>query len=379
MFSDQERDAEDRRASAIQPPPPDLGHEPVNVADFMAIARQKLPRATFEYIAAGSQDGITLQENLDAFRRIQLLTRVLHGVAEADLETTIVGQRVSMPILLAPVAGLRLYHPDGALAAARAAATAKTIVAVSSSACHGAEEIAAASTAQKWFQLYVPTDRNVTRNLVQRVERAGYRAIVVTVDLGERKDADMRNRFSLPRDVLLKHLRDIGHDLPLDMAHEKLLAFNEKAWDMGLNWDIFARLRDTTRLPLLVKGVLTPEDAEKAVSLGLDGIVVSNHGGRRLDGVPASIDVLPEIAAAVGDKIDLLLDSGVRRGTDVLKAIARGAKAVLVGRAYAWALAAGGEPAVSRLLQLLRDELTNAMLATGCARVEDISPSVLRN
>jgi isopentenyl diphosphate isomerase/L-lactate dehydrogenase-like FMN-dependent dehydrogenase len=285
---------------------------------------------------------------------------------------------VALPVLLAPVAAQRMYHPQGALAAARAAAAAGTIFAVSSSAGHSVEEIAAASGAPRWFQIYVPRDRDVARRLVERVEQAGYQAIVVTVDLGEWKDADRRNRFTLPKEMLVKLLRDVGYDqINEGMSFPEILAFNQRAWQRELSWDVFDWLRSITNLPLIIKGVLRPEDARKAVALGLEGVIVSNHGGRSLDGMPASIAMLPGVVEAIGGRAEVYLDGGVRRGTDVLKALALGARAVLIGRPYAWALAAGGEDGVRAVLGLLREEFCNAMTATGCARTSDISSTLV--
>lgn len=352
--------------------------EAVCVKDFETLAKAKLPSAIYDYVAAGSGDGITLAENLAALQRIKLLPPLLTGVASADLSTTVLGKRLALPILLAPVAGQRMYHPEGVLAAARAAAAAETVLGVSSSVGHSVEEVAAASDGPKWFQLYAPRDRAVARRLVERVEQAGYHALIVTVDLGERKDADLRNRFSLPKEMLVKQLRDVGFEgISDEMSYEALVQFNQNAWDLALSWDYFDWLRSITRLPLVIKGVLRSDDAKKAVALGLDGIVVSNHGGRRLDGMPASIEMLPKVVAAVGGKAEVYFDSGVRRGTDVFKALALGAKAVLIGRAYAWALAADGEAGVRRVIELLRDELLNAMLACGCAKLTDIRPELL--
>ena len=329
----------------------------VKVNDFIDRAAAKLPKATFDYITTGSADQYTLRDNVAAFQRIKVYPPLLRGVGKTDLSTTVLNQKVKLPILLAPVAAQRMYHPQGALAASRAAAAAGTIFGVSTSAGNSVEEIAAASKGPKWFQLYVPKDRKVARRLVERVERAGYGAIIVTVDLGEWKDADRRNRFSVPKEMLLKHLRDVGHEqLNGKMSYEEILAFNSQAWDLSLSWEFFDWLRGITKLPLLIKGVLRKEDALKAVEIGLDGIVVSNHGGRRLDGMPASIDALPAIAEAVQGRAELLMDGGIRRGTDVLKALALGAKAVLIGRPYIWALGADGENGVRHVIQLLRDE-----------------------
>jgi len=359
--------------------PPELPwtSPPVTVEDFIPLAQAKLPKATFDYVTTGSEDEVTLRENVAAFRRIKVLPPLLHGVQDADLSTTVLGQRIDLPVLIAPVAALRMYHPDGALAVARAAQKAGTIFVPSTSAYNSVEEIAAAAGGPKWFQLYAPRDRDVARGLVRRAEQSGYKAIVVTVDLGERKDADLRNQFRPPREFLLKHLRDVGHThITGKESDEELLAFNANAWDVSLSWDFFKWLRGVTKLPIILKGVLTVSAAEQAVELGMDAIIVSNHGGRRIDGMPASIDVLPDIALAVGDRTEVLLDSGIRRGGDVLRAIALGAKAVLIGRPHAWALAAGGEAGVSRVLEILRDELATVMVASGCATVAEIDGSI---
>jgi isopentenyl diphosphate isomerase/L-lactate dehydrogenase-like FMN-dependent dehydrogenase len=261
---------------------------------------------------------------------------------------------------------------------ARAAAAAGTAFVVSSHSFHSAEEIAATANGPKWFQLYAAKDRQVNRRLVERVERAGYQAIVVTVDLGDWMDANRRNRFAVPRDMLLKHLRDFGFERVSDgMSDDELAAFNAGVWEVSLSWQFFDWLRSVTTLPLLVKGVLRADDAKKAVAIGLDGVIVSNHGGRRLDGVPASVDVLPSIVEAVGGRAEVYVDGGVRRGTDVLKALALGARAVLIGRPYAWALAADGEAGVRKVLDLFRQELVNVMIAAGCSRVGDVRRSLI--
>ncbi|MGZ0171425.1 MAG: alpha-hydroxy acid oxidase [Planctomycetales bacterium] len=361
----------------------DAGHNawpasPVTISDFIPLAKAKLPKATFEYITSGSEDEVTLRDNVEAFRRMRILPPLLHGVQKTDLSTTVLGQKISMPIMLAPVAALRMFHPEGGRASARAAASAGTICIASTSVGNSVEEIAAAGSGPKWFQLYVPSDRELARQLVKRAETAGYKALVVTVDLGERKDADLRNRFSLPKDILLKHLRDIGHTEVSDRnTYDELVAFNAKAWDVSLSVDFFQWLRRETKLPIILKGVLTKEAAQQAIDLKLDGIVVSNHGGRRLDGMPASIDMLKEVVAAADGQLEVLFDSGVRRGGDVLKALALGAKAVMIGRPQAWSLAAGGETGVKLALEILRDELTNSMVSAGFATVDDVNESIL--
>ncbi len=356
-----------------------LPREPVKVTDFQALAAAKLPKATFEYITTGSADEITLRENIAAFQRIRILPPLLTGVASADPSTTVLKQPIKFPVMLAPVAGQQMYHPHGALAAARAAAAAGTVYGISSSVGHSVEEVGAASTGPKWFQLYVPKDRAVAKRLVERAEKAGCKAIILTVDMGEWKDADRRNRFALPKETLVKHLRDVGFTQIVDtMTYEEILAFNAQAWDLHISWEFFDWLRGVTKLPLIIKGVLRKDDAAKAVSLGLDGIVVSNHGGRRLDGMPATIEMLPEIVETVGGRAEVYLDGGIRRGTDVLIALALGARAVLIGRPYAWALGANGEAGVRKVLDLLREEFLNAMVATGCSKISDIQPTLLR-
>lgn len=360
------------QASEVQTP------EPATVEDFKWLAKAKLPKATFDYITTGSADEITMRENVAALQRLKVLPPLLIGVDKVDLATTVLKQKISLPIMLAPVAAQRMFHPQGALASARAAAAMGTVFGASSSAFNSAEEIAAASKGPKWFQLYSPKDRAVARKLIELVERAGYQALVVTVDRGEWKDADRRNRFTIPKDMLVKHLRDVGFEnITTDMEYSEVLAFNQRAWDGSLTWDYFDWLRSITKMPLLMKGILRPEDARKAVALGLDGIIVSNHGGRALDGMPATIDVLPKIVEAVAGRTEVFLDSGIRRGTDVLKALALGARAVLIGRPYAWGLAADGEEGVRKVLELLRAELVNAMTATGCGRISDIQRTLL--
>ena len=353
--------------------------DPVNIADVRELAKRAMEAATFEYIDTGSMDELTLRENIEAFQRLFLVPPLLRGVSQAEMSTTVLGEKIALPILLAPVAGQQLFHPNGGQAAARAAAAAGTIYCMSSSVGNSVEEIAGASRAPKWFQLYMPKDREVARQLVQRVEKAGFKAIIMTVDLGEWKDADRRNKFALPKAALVKHLRDIGFDQVTDrMSYQEVMDFNAQAWQVSLSWDVFDWLRSITSLPLLIKGVLRKDDARRAVSIGLDGIVVSNHGGRRLDGMPATIDVLPDIAKTVGDRAEIYMDSGIRRGTDVLKALARGARAVLIGRPYAWGLGAGGEGGVRIVLELLREEFENTMVSAGCARLSDIEESLLR-
>ena len=331
----------------------------VTVDDYEPVARARLPADVYDYYAGGAGDEWTLAENRRAFERLTLHPRFLRGVGTPDTSSDVLGTPVSAPVLVAPWAYQRLAHPDGELATARAAATAGTIMVVSTTALDHLEEVAAASDAPKWWQLYVFEDRAVTENVLDRVVASGYRAVCLTVDFPANglRHRDTRNGFVMP----------IG------------LEEDELTYDPNLTWDDLAWIREhTSGLPLLVKGILTAEDATLARDAGVDGIVVSNHGGRQLDSSPAPITVLPEVLDAVGDAVPVLVDGGVRRGTDVLKALALGARAVLVGRPCAWGLAAAGEEGVADVLRILVDELRNAMALTGCRSVDEITRALVR-
>jgi isopentenyl diphosphate isomerase/L-lactate dehydrogenase-like FMN-dependent dehydrogenase len=353
----------------------------VNVFDYEELARQKLSQPFFDYIAGGADDEVTLHRNRQAFEDIELRPRALVDVSEVDLSTSVLGQRVEMPVLLAPVAVQRLAHPEGELATARAAAAAGTIMTLSTMASASIEEVAEASDGPKWFQLYVHPDRNVSKRMVQRAEAAGYKAVCLTVDVPRlgRRERDFRNRFDYPPGVA--HRNYIGEvELPpleVEAGTSALSASADVLIDPSLTWEVIDWLRSLTHLPIIVKGVMTAEDARLAVDHGASAIVVSNHGGRQLDGAPATIGVLPEIVTAVQGRCEVLLDSGIRRGTDILKALALGANAVLVGRAYIWGLAVGGEKGVTQVLSMLRNELELAMALCGCRSMSDVSPEVV--
>jgi len=354
----------------------------VNVFDYEDLARQRLSQSAFDYIAGGAEDEVTLRRNRDAFERIELRPRALVDVSNVELSTTVLGREIELPVLLAPVALSRFAHPDGEVGSARSAAEAGTIFALSTMASATIEEVATASDGPKWFQLYVHPDRDVAKRLVQRAEAAGYLAICLTVDLPRlgRRERDFRNQLEIPADVT--HLNYIGEfeapPVSVHVGRSALGAAADVLIDPSLTWDVIDWLRSFCSLPVLVKGIMTAEDARLAVDKGAAGIVVSNHGGRQLDGAPATIDVLPEIVAAVEGRCEVLLDSGIRRGTDVLKALALGANAVLIGRAFMWGLAVGGEEGVTRVLAMLRNELELAMALCGCRSVGEISRDVVR-
>jgi len=317
-----------------------------------------LRRDVYDFYAGGAGDEGTVRENREAWQRWVLRPRYLVGVEHRDTSTDVLGTRVSFPVLVAPWSYQYLAHAEGERATARAAARAGTIMAVSTTAIDVLEEVAAASDGPKWWQLYVFTDRGVTEETLHRVHAAGYGAICFTVDFPEEglRHRDERSGFEMP----------IG------------LSSSDLTFDPAITWDDIAWIREhAPGLPVLVKGILTSDDARLAVEHGVDGVVVSNHGGRQLDGVNAGITVLPEVVDAVEGRIPVLLDGGVRRGIDVLKALALGAGAVLVGRPVAWGLAVAGEEGVFDVLEILRAEFDNAMALTGCRSVGDITPALV--
>jgi 4-hydroxymandelate oxidase len=355
---------------------PEDGGEPINVADYERLAAEVLDAGPHGYFAGGAGDERTLRENVEAFRRWQLRPRVLVDVAEVTTDVTVLGEPLSMPILVAPVAFQRLAHPDGEAGMARAAASAGTVMCLSTLATAGPAEIAAeAPEARLWFQLYCFRDRGVTRALLDEAVEAGFRAVALTVDAPRtgRRERDVRSGFQVPPEVSVPGLLGAtGSQEPLKV-HEVL-----DRVDPTLDWaDLEAMVADSS-LPILVKGVMTAEDAVLAAERGAAGVIVSNHGGRQLDGVAASVDVVGEVAEAVGDRVEVLMDGGVRRGTDVFTALALGARAVLVGRPALWGLAVAGEEGARRVLELLRDELELALALCGCPAPEAVSQAHVR-
>lgn len=353
-----------------------------NLGELEEQTRELLPQQVYDFIAGGAEDEVTLRANRSAFEAIQLRPRVLVDVTDVETTTTVLGETLALPVMLAPVALHRLVNDQGELATARAAAEAGTVMVLSSMSTCALEDVASAAAGPKWFQLYCYRERAVSERLVKRAEAAGYRAIVLTVDVPRlgRRERDFHHAAPFPPDIVpvnfLAEL-DVTALAPQDQG-SALLALTANLLDPSLTWDVISWLRSVTALPILVKGVLTPEDARLAVDHGVDAIIVSNHGGRQLDGVPASIEVLPEIADAVGGRAPLIMDGGVRRGTDVLKALALGARAVLIGRPYIWGLAVDGEAGVARVLRMLKAELELAMSLVGVTKVEQITRSLVR-
>jgi 4-hydroxymandelate oxidase len=354
--------------------------DPLNVLDFEALARSRMEPSAYDYFAGGAGDERTVGENRRAFERLALRPRVLVDVSTIDTSVRLFGRTLSFPVLLAPTALNRLGHPDGEVAAARAAGAAGTAMVLSTTASSTIEEVAEAASGALWFQLYVYRDRGVTHDLVRRAEASGYEALVLTVDMPRmgRRERDLRNRFTLPPDVSIRNLEAAGRpDAARWPADSSFLEYVHNLLDPTLTWESIGWLKSITRLPVLIKGVLGADDAQRAIDSGAGGIVVSNHGGRQLDGALASIDALPDVAACAAGRIPVLLDGGVRRGTDVVKALALGAAAVLIGRPYLWGLAAAGEAGVRRVLDLLRDEFELALALCGCRAVSEVSRSLV--
>jgi isopentenyl diphosphate isomerase/L-lactate dehydrogenase-like FMN-dependent dehydrogenase len=338
-------------------------NELLNVWDYEAAAAERLDSGAYAYYAGGSGDELTLSWNVEAFKHWQLRPRVLVDVAGCTTATTVLGQPVSMPLLVAPVAFQRVAHPDGELGMARAASAAGTIMCLSTLATTPLEQVAA-TDAPRWFQVYVFRDEGVTRELVARARDAGFTALVLTVDtpvLG-RRERDHRTGFTIPPEITVASLGQGGVT-----PYEAFSLLSE-----SVSWRDVERLAADAGLPVLVKGILTAEDAALACEHGAGGIIVSNHGGRQLDGVSATIDALPEVAAAVDGRLEVLVDGGVRRGADVIKALGLGARAVLAGRAPLWGLAVDGEAGALRVLELLRDEILTTLKLVGCASPAEV-------
>lgn len=352
----------------------------ITTEDYEQAARSILPKTAYDYFRSGADEEKTLAANRDAFDHYDIWYRVLVDVSTVNLETEILGTKVAFPILVSPTAYQKLAHPEGEVAAARGAAEAETIYTLSTLATSSIEEVAAASAGPKWFQLYVHKDRGLSKSLIERAEAASYRAIVLTVDapvLGRRL-ADERNKFVLPEGLSMVNLGSLAEDLTASEEGSALTSFAASRHDASLNWDDIAWIRSITDLPILIKGLVRPDDAERAVESGAAGVIVSNHGGRQLDGAPASIDALGEIADVVAGRCEVLMDGGVRYGTDVLKALALGAKAVMIGRPIIWGLAVGGTEGVTRVLELLGAELTTALTLAGSPSVKAIDSSLIQ-
>jgi len=353
--------------------------EAINLFELEIKARELLPQTAYDHCASGANDEITLRENRVSYERITLLPRMLVDVSERHMGTTALGEPVSMPILIAPTAFQGLAHPEGEVATVKAAGASKTLMTLSTLSTFSIEEVMAVATGPVWFQLYVFKNRAISASLVKRAQVAGCKAIVLTVDapLLGRRERDVRNQFKMPLSV--KNLLPGGlQEFPHGTAGSALAPYITSLVDPALTWKDIEWLNGLTKLPVLVKGILRSDDALLAVKHGASGIIVSNHGARQLDTTPATISVLPEIVDAVGGKVEVYVDGGIRRGTDVLKAIACGARAVFVGRPVLWGLASGAEAGVRYVLEMLRQEFDLAMALSGCPTLSSITRDLIR-
>jgi 4-hydroxymandelate oxidase len=333
----------------------------INLFDFEESAVEWMTKMAYEYVASGAADELTLRWNRQALDALRLNPTVLTDVSQPDTSVSLFGTRLSHPILIAPTAYHRLLHPEGELATVRGASAASALYVVSSFTTTPLADIAQRATQPLWFQLYVRDDRAFTKNLIQEAEALGYRALCITVDTPTPgvRNREHRSQFKLPDGVRTPHMGG-------PLVEKKPLTWKDIEW-----------IQSFATTPVLLKGILNPDDAERAVQAGVSGIIVSNHGGRNLDTVPATIDALPRIAERIDQRIPILLDGGIRRGTDVLKAIALGSSAVLVGKPICFGLACGGADGVAKVLQILQRELELAMILTGRASIASIDRSVI--
>ncbi|CAG9464245.1 unnamed protein product [Pedinophyceae sp. YPF-701] len=374
--------------------PKSTGDDFLDLDDFLSLrdieraGKTRLSVAAEGYYSSGADDGDAAADNLACFRRIRLVPRMLRDVGNVDVSTTLFGTRLDCPVVVAPMAMQRMATPEGELATARASAAAGVPMCLSTMATADLREVSASVQGMEdsalWFQLYVLRDRDFCAHMIREAQTLGYRALVVTVDapvLGNR-EADHRNRFTLPEGLRLKNLerlqRYAGAGIADTSEGSGLSALFKQQLDPSLTWEtLLPWLRSVTTLPILVKGILHPDDARLALRHGVDGIIVSNHGGRQLGCAVAAADVLPAIARVVQRRVPVLVDGGVRRGTDVLKCLAMGADAVMLGRPVLWGLACGGEAGAAKVLAILRHELRTAMALCGCATLGDITPDLL--
>ena len=337
---------------------------PVNVWDYEELAAARLNAGAYGYYAGGAGDELTLRDNVEAYRRWQLRPRLLVDVEACTTATTVLGHEVSMPLLVAPVAFQRVAHPDGEPAMARAANAAGTIMCLSTIATASPAEVAATG-ARLWFQVYVFRDEGITRELIAQARDHGFGALLLTIDAPVRgnRERDLRTGFTIPDGIAVSSLGRGG--LTPKEVFDQI--------SPSLTWHDLERLAAEAGLPVLVKGVLTAEDAALSCEHGAAGVVVSNHGGRQLDGVAATIDALPEVVEAVDGRLEVLVDGGIRRGADVVKALALGARAVLAGRAPLWGLAAAGEDGARHVLELLQSEILGALQLVGCRSPAEVT------
>jgi L-lactate dehydrogenase (cytochrome) len=374
----------------------------INIDDLRRGAMRRLPRAVFDFADGGAEDERTLRANRADFSRLVFRPRVLVDVSRRDQSTTILGQPVSSPLIVAPTGLAGMLHARGEIVAARASAARNVIFTLSTLGACSIEEVADASDGPLWFQLYVMKDREVTRALVERAQQAGYKALCLTVDLpvlGQR-ERDLRNGATIPPKITVRNVVDVlrrpgwlrgvwfgpaitfqnfvGSSAALNDSAGTLWQYVNSLNDASVDWDDLAWFRDLWKGPLAVKGIMTGEDARRAVSAGVEAIIVSNHGGRQLDSLPSAIETLPEIVDAVGDRAEVILDGGVRRGSDVVKALALGARACMIGRPMLYGLGAAGQAGVERAIEILQTEIDRTLALVGRPTLADLDRSAVR-
>ncbi|MBP6020004.1 MAG: alpha-hydroxy-acid oxidizing protein [Burkholderiaceae bacterium] len=361
------------------PPLDRIPSDIASVTDYEAYAHQRLSPQAWAYFSGGSADEHTLRDNLKAYNHLRLRSRVLADLSGAHTQLELLGHTLPHPYLLAPIAYQKLAHADGELASVLGAGAVGAGMVVSTLASVSLETLAQASHAPLWFQLYIQPDRDFTVQLMRRAEASGYSALVVTVDapVNGVRNREQREGFSLPSTISAVNLAGMQQPAEKRPAAGAGPLFGSGLLQSAPSWKDLEWLISLSRMPVLVKGLMTPEDALRARDAGAAGIIVSNHGGRTLDSLPATIDALPAIAQALNGQLPILLDGGIRRGTDAFKALALGAKAILIGRPYLYGLAAAGAPGVAHVLQILRSELEVCMALTGCPTLADITPEAL--
>ena len=354
--------------------------QPVNLFELENAAKTRIDQQYFDYFAAGANDEITLAENTLDWQRIRLKPRVLVDVARRDLSTTVLGKKLDVPVLIAPMAFQRLAHGDGELATARAASSRKFGMILSTFSTSAIADVRASTSAPLWFQLYVYKDRGATVALVERARADGCEALVLTVDapvIG-RRERDVRNRLQIPTDLRVVNAMSGARQLSGDELSDSALAhYVMQQIDPALSWRDIEWLRSISPLPIVVKGIQRGDDGVRAARSGAAAVVVSNHGGRQLDTARSTIATLAEVVEQVNGTAEVLIDGGIRRGTDIVKALAMGARAVLIGRPIVWGLALGGEEGVASVLDMIRNELDMAMALSGCPDVQSITPDLI--
>jgi isopentenyl diphosphate isomerase/L-lactate dehydrogenase-like FMN-dependent dehydrogenase len=354
----------------------------INVFDFEPVMRQVVPPAHFGYMASGIDDEVTLRANREGFLKFQLRPRRLVDVSRIDMSTEILGVRYDTPIVVAPVGGQKAFHPEGEIAVAKAAKAGNHLMILSTATTTGVEDVVVARGGPVWYQLYATDSWDLARAMVLRAERAGCPVVAVTVDRngGRNQETLFRLTRADARDCNACHDRtSMTTSLVRRSMYQGLdVSGIRNTQSPTMTWDFLKRLRDTTKMKIVLKGILAHEDATLAAEAGIDGLIVSNHGARSEDSGRSTIDALPEILEAAGNRLPILVDSGFRRGTDIAKALAMGAQGVCIGRPYVWGLGAFGQPGVERVLELLRAELAAIMQQLGAPTIKHLTPAMVR-